>query len=75
MRIFTVAHSHPSRPRALTAFTETTLPGAMCGSLTRGRSAVTRWRNGSDEGPNATMYEATPFSGLAVHDNVADDPA
>jgi hypothetical protein len=59
----------------LTAFTDTTLPGAICGSVTRGRSAVTRRRIGSDEGPNATMYDVTPFSGLAAHDSVADDPA
>ena len=70
----TRAQSHPSSPRAVTAFTETTVPGRTWGNVARGAVTVSRFCDGDEEGPYSTTYETTVFSGLGVHDTEAAPP-
>ena len=67
----TRAQSQPSRPRAFTAFTDTTLPAAIDGSVTRGCATTRRCSSGSAALPYATMYDVIPVSTAGRHESVA----
>jgi hypothetical protein len=69
-----VAQSHPSSPRVFTAFTRITIPALTSEIVACARVTLIIVRDGSLAGPNPTINDVMPASGLAVHDSDAVVP-